>query len=442
MNLNDWIERKAQRIIEIAHDEGNPMGLDSLEPDDKRDSSPSTKSRHKKSKRNEGAKEAAEMAAEVWDFDRADNATYAMETFLQVLAEMSADGKTARAACRLATDPTGDENRKPVGETLRLYPRNLEPAETVRMYDEISELLMEQIKQYVEFDRPVEAAIDMVSLEAPGDPKKIEETAEDIGEMFEELGDDATGQFVQGVEDEDSDAKCYKFITLNIVGQHFRIPIVVRPVPKGVPYATLVREVYWRARELVSIETVYLDAGFFSADGLWSLNETPSDYVMSVPKNVRFKRWLDTTENEVAVKQDHGVFGPIEGVGRDYAKTNIVAKPSIQNPDKTVLFATNKDVRDEIGLDRRRAVERTEPYSRRGQQEKSYEMIKKFLAPTQSKSFRLHLFYFCFAALAYSMWKLVDFRVKKDVGIEPAADPVIEFVEFLGCMEEYLLRLG
>jgi len=152
-DLNDWIERKAERIIKIAHEEGNPMGLDSLVPDDKRDSSPATKSRHKQSKRNEGAKEAAEMASVVWDFDRADNATYAMETFLQVLAEMSADGKTARAACRLATEPTGDENRKLVGETLRLYPRNLEPAETVRMYDEVSELLMEQIKQYVECDR-------------------------------------------------------------------------------------------------------------------------------------------------------------------------------------------------------------------------------------------------------------------------------------------------
>ncbi|MFQ3318594.1 MAG: hypothetical protein ACI8UR_001044 [Natronomonas sp.] len=26
--------------------------------------------------------------------------------------------------------------------------------------------------------------------------------------------------------------------------------------------------------------------------------------------------------------------------------------PSNQNPDKTAMFATNKDVRDEIGLDR------------------------------------------------------------------------------------------
>ena len=164
----------------------------------------------------------------------------------------------------------------------------------------------------------------------------------------------------------------------------------------------------------MAIEEGYLDAEFYAAGVLWSLNESPSNYVLSAPKRDRLKRFEKRMENDVAVKRDHGVFGLVDGLGKAYAKTNIVAMPSNRNPNKTVMFATDKDVRDEIGLDRRRAVATVEKYNKRGEHEKCYEMVKKFLAPTQSKSLRLHLLYFCFACVAYSMWKLADFRAKKD----------------------------
>ena len=105
-----------------------------------------------------------------------------------------------------------------------------------------------------------------------------------------------------------------------------------------------------------------------------------------------------------------------EGRGKTYAKTDIVAMPSNRNPDKTVMFAADKEVRDEIGLDRRRAKAAVEVYSKRGEHEKCYERVKEFLAPTESKSIRPHLWFFCFATLAYGMWRLADFRAKKDLG--------------------------
>jgi len=65
---------------------------------------------------------------------------------------------------------------------------------------------------------------------------------------------------------------------------------------------------------------------------------------------------------DVAVEWDYGVFGPygsIEGVAADqYARTNTVGIPHRENPEKTTLFATNMDVRDEIGLDRRHVKRR------------------------------------------------------------------------------------
>ena len=103
--------------------------------------------------------------------------------------------------------------------------------------------------------------------------------------------------------------------------------------------------------------------------------------------------------HDVDVKQDHGGFGPVEGFGEGCARMNIVATPSIQNPDKTVLYATNKDVNDENRLVRRWAAKTVNEYSLRGEHEKCFEMVKEFLGPTQSKQFRLHLFYFCFATI-------------------------------------------
>jgi hypothetical protein len=393
------------------------------------------------------------MAAAIYTFLRAKNTSYDMETFLRVLADMSANDRTARAACRNDDDPIECENLKPSGDTFRHHPNDLNPAHLVRMHDKVVELLVEKIKRFIEFERPVKIGIDSTEVELPGDPEKAGEAVEEVGELFEELSDDATGQFVHGVQEEDSDAKCYKFITLNIVGQHFRIPLVVRPVPKGVPRAVLVRELYWRARDIVSIEEAYLDAEFYAAGVLWSLNETGSNYAVSAPRDGGSSAGSRTLPmHDVAVERDYGVsgsYGSIEGVAADqYARTNIVGIPHREIPEKTALFATNKDVRDEIGLDRRRAKEAVEEYSKRGEQEKCYEMVKKFLAPTQSKSFRLHLFYFCFATLAYGMWKLADFRAKKDLGI-PLVDEegrttntVIEFDEFLDTVEDFLEEIG
>jgi len=122
------IERRAERILELCHGQGNPMNLRSLEAEDKQDASSPTKRRHAKEKRNEAAEEAAKMAAAVYTFLRVKNASYDMEAFLRVLADMSANGRTARAACRNDDDPIECENLKPTGGTFRHHPNDLNPA--------------------------------------------------------------------------------------------------------------------------------------------------------------------------------------------------------------------------------------------------------------------------------------------------------------------------
>jgi len=304
------IERRAERILELCHEQGNPMGQRSLEPEDKQDVSGSTERRHAKEKRTEAAEEAAMMAAAIYTFLRAKNASYDMETFLRVLADMSANNRTARAACRNDDDSVECVNLKPSGDTFRHHPNDLDPVHLVRMHDKVVELLVEKIKRFIEFERPVKIGIDSTEVEIPGDPEKTDPAVEEIGEMFRELPDDATGQFVHGVQDEDSDAKCYKFITLNVVGQHFRSRswwsgsegrTSGRPRPRAV-LASAGHRV---------IEESYLDAEFYAAGVLWSLNETGSNYVVSARKAKRLKRWEERNlqMHNVAVERDYGVSG-------------------------------------------------------------------------------------------------------------------------------------
>lgn len=256
--LDEWLDDVAVRITEAAIEVGNPIGLTALTPKDKQDASAPPESCHTKERRSEAAEEAIKMFATVYSYLRADNTTYPMETFLRVLAEMAAKSETARSVCRTDADALELVNLKPIGDTFRHHPNELDPAKLVRMHDRAVEILVKQIKQYIEFERLVEVGTDWTTVELPGDPEKTDQVVENIGEMFEELDEEATGQFVQGYQQPDSGAKVYKFMSLNIVDQHFRIPLVVRPMPKGVPYRLMsgscsgVLESWWPSRRCTS----------------------------------------------------------------------------------------------------------------------------------------------------------------------------------------------
>jgi hypothetical protein len=56
----------------------------------------------------------------------------------------------------------------------------------------------------------------------------------------------------------------------------------------------------------------------------------------------------------VTVKRSHTVYGPVKhGVINSSAETTLVGLPPDEDYDHVQAFATNLDVDDEIGLDRR-----------------------------------------------------------------------------------------
>lgn len=75
----------------------------------------------------------------------------------------------------------------------------------------------------------------------------------------------------------------------------------------------LLREAYWAAAEHVSIQPVYADVEFYSADAIQGLNETGSTYVIRVPENERVSRQIERPNHNVWVKDDVGIHGSVEG---------------------------------------------------------------------------------------------------------------------------------
>jgi IS4 transposase len=110
---------------------------------------------------------------------------------------------------------------------------------------------------------------------------------------------------------------------------------------------------------------------------------------------------------------------------------------------KTVAFITNKDVNDEINLDRQKAKGLIDRYSRRWGIENSYKTIKDFLAWTTSKDFSVRMFYFGFAVLLYNMWLLVDLVVQKSLDVEKLRyKPRVTAKRFLNTVRKYLPGIG
>jgi IS4 transposase len=64
-------------------------------------------------------------------------------------------------------------------------------------------------------------------------------------------------------------------------------------------------------------------------------------------------------------------------------------------------------------------------YARRWEIEAGYRTIKRFMGATTSKNFVLRFFYFAFACLLYSIWRVIDFLVQLALTGEYERSPMI-----------------
>jgi hypothetical protein len=418
-DLRDTIEYNARRVRELAYERGNSLGSQAIEPENKGDVSKRTENRFIDEKSMEVIEEMQHLAFPAFDFGRADNAHYDRDAFLELQSHMGLSNSAAESGTDLFDDDTTRETGAPDADTHLYNIKRLDRDEIEEMIDDGISRMVNEAKHYLEFDRPVEVAIDMTYVAYYGERDELE--------------------MVMGTPDSKSYDWCYKFATLTVVGENIKFTLAMRPVEKVERVGEVVRDLYWTAYEHVTISTIYADAEFCSVDVIRACEEAGVKYLIPSPRTARVKRFIRRMDNDVAVEQGYTMHGPaLGGATNEPGTTNLVAVPSSSDPEKTVAFITNKDVDDEIGLDRRSAKNVVDRYSRRWGIENSYKTIKDFLAWTTSKSFEVRLFYFGFAVLLYDMWLLVDLLVQMSLDIEHRYKPRVTAKRFLNIVRKHL----
>ncbi|WP_277543529.1 hypothetical protein [Haloarcula laminariae] len=169
----------------------------------------------------------------------------------------------------------------------------------------------------------------------------------------------------------------------------------------------------------IRVRRLYADREFYATDVFSTLEHRDIFYVIPARRDDRVTRFIarmneDREGNkQVTVKDNHTVYGAVKHGGtKSTTTTTLVGLPPDESRDNPQVFATNLDVDDEIGLDRRWANKQINRYSRRGGIETAYSKIKEFAPWTTSTNFSIRLFHFGFAVLLYDLWLLVDFLVQ------------------------------
>lgn len=432
-DLRLQVQHTTHRILEYAHESGNPIGLRSLDTEEKTDVSERTKNRVVRKKSLEAAKDLRELLYGAIDLQRPDTGTqYATTEFLGLESLMCSETCAAEQGSEIYGDHAPKGVNVPEGETLLHYIKQLDVDDIFDVIQQGVEVQLKTARRHLEFTRPVEIAIDMTYVAYYSDDHE----ALNYGEENEQV-------VVMGAPPTKGYDWCLKFATASIVGDNVRFMIALRPHTKGQKIGGLLREVYCAAAEHVSIQRVYADAEFYSADAILGLNETNSSYVVRVPENERVSRQIERANHDVWVKEDVGIHGSVEGgPTNSRVTTTHVGVPKNNKPDETVVFATNDNLDDEITLDRRETERWINRYRRRWGIETNYRCLEDFLPSTTSKEYSVRLFHFGFAMLVFNMWRLVDFLVQVSLDVEQRSKPRLKAKRFLRLVEPVLRMYG
>ena len=422
-DLKHTIQHHAKQIRELSRERGSSIGANALEPDDKSGVSRRTENRYIAQKAKEVTKEMQELVFPVFSFDRAENAHYDDDALLELQCHLGLSDSAAESGTKLFAQDTSRPEGAPDADTHLFNIKRLNHEQILEMVDEGISRMVHQAKHHLEFNRPAEVAIDMTYVAYYGDRDELE--------------------MVMGAPKNKAYGWCYKFATLTVVGENVKFTLAMTPVRAGYHVGRVVRELIWKAREHVSISTVYADREFCSVDTIRSFEEAGLDYVIPSPKNRRVKREIERMDRDVKVLNGYTMHGPVTGGSTNAAEsTNMILLPSTKDDSRTVAFMTNKEVDDEISIDRREAKGIVNRYSRRWGIENSYKTIKDFLAWTTSKEFVVRLFYFGFAVLLYNMWLIVDFLVQISLDIQHRYKPRVTAKRFLNLARKYMTEPG
>jgi len=211
---------------------------------------------------------------------------------------------------------------------------------------------------------------------------------------------DKSSFMVVGKEPDRGTAKCYKFITINIVEAGKRFTLLALPVSAldNINKDKLIKKLLSYALQRIKIRRVFVDRGFFNAKSIRAIEHFHLKYLMPARKQENIRDLMKVTPTPSV----------ITGFVLKDVKTNLVFVEEKLKDGKKVkrVFATNEEY-DEKDVD---LLERLfDIYGKRWGIETSYRVKKhSYLPKTTSKNYYIRLFYFMFSILLYNLWILAD----------------------------------
>jgi len=442
--LKSRLETASRQIREVATEVGSPIGPE-LKPKDTSGTSKRTENRLIRNEMQELVDKVARLVFPAFNLPRPEKAIYDGEDFLEMETVMGIEQCAANQGGETYGDWLDEEAELdeddpfyedgPTGETHLDVIKELNPETIAEMVNRALGRIFPRIRPYEEFPEPVMLAVDVTYVGITVDGREL--------------------QRVTGAPDNKDFEWCYKFATANIVGDNLKLPVAVLPVSdadhldndaypgkdKKHRPGNVVRNLIDVATDHVKVRCVLADREFYAADVIAALTARNLKYVIPAKEDDRIKRFKQGVE-EVTVKRGYSVYGPVKhGVTNDSAVTRLVALPPDDSYDDVQVFATNLDVDDEIGLDRRRTKKQINRYTRRGGIENAYKKIKEFGAWTTKMDIGVRLFHFGWAVILYALWLLVDFLVKLSLDLEYEVSPRLKATRFRNLFEQRFKKL-
>lgn len=395
------IEDLADRIIEQAHQQGQPLDCRPLEPEDVQATSQRTKSRVKKEMTHEVAEKMAQYVYPQLGLKRAENTKYADEEFFRLLLHMAQTDDFAANGSDTLTEIFDDDKEAPDGDTLQYHLKKFDPNEIEAMSEDASDMLFELARKMGLFDDACNIAFDTTPVPFYGDTET---------------------EGVSDIKPTQGTAYGYEFMTVSVVsenGKRFMLDFALVETREDI--MDTLGEMLERVREYVTVDTALMDRGFYGVLMLNELKEIFGDtrFVVRAIQSQKTGRLLDEADGDVAVELDD----EMERSRPPYEKTTvhrfIVPSDGDDDDDEYISFVTNRPVT------KTSAVELAALYPDRWGIETAHRVSKGYMGKNKSTSLVVRLFYFMFAMLFYNVWVLTNAVVRESLGIPKEKSPPV-----------------
>ena len=262
-----------------------------------------------------------------------------------------------------------EREKSPSSKTLLYHLGKLKISSVMEMFKNASEEIFKLAEKHNAFERrKLDVAIDFHDIPYWGDRSNpmLVRTPKEQGTTY-----------------------AFRFATIAIVEHNIQFTLLALPVSPLDKICDIVDYLIGYAKNLIPIDTVYLDRGFYSGEVIDVLKDHNINFLMVAVRNKATKRLLRENYHRKIIDYT---------MGKSTTFKIIITE---KDGDKHA-FATNLN----LGL-KRRFLYLYKLYGKRWNIETSYRLMDHdFKAKTTSKRYVVRLFYFLFCVLLYNLWVL------------------------------------